>query len=173
MWLEWASMTNLKALCVFSSTEVKREWCLAALLCTQMVGISLSLTSFPSFPRQKAMCKCLSSPSLPMTSIDFLWGGAGAIHQQALASFGVFCIGCQSKESSRRHRLALGLSRNRCVYSEDFKFSEDSVRVVKQRMLLWLENGSFIRRKWICYQSMGRVNNNCTNTLWWDTAGGG
>lgn len=167
MWLEWASMTNLEALCVFSSTEVKREWCLAALLCTQMVGISLSLTSFPSFPRQKAMCKCLSSPSLPMTSIDFLWGGAGAIHQQALASFGVVCIGCQSKESGRRHRLALGLSRNRCVYSED------SVRVVKQRMLLWLENGSFIRRKWICYQSVGRVNNNCTNTLWWDTAGGG
>lgn len=69
------------------------------------------------------------------------------------------------KRAVEEHRLALGLSRNRCVYSEDFKFSEDSVRVVKQRMLLWLENGSFIRRKWICYQSVGRVNNNCTNTL--------
>lgn len=36
-----------------------------------------------TFPRQTAMCKCLSIPSLPMTSIDFLWGGAGAIHQEA------------------------------------------------------------------------------------------
>lgn len=159
-------------MCLFEYWGKKRVMLGSAPLYTDGWHLSLSLTSFPSFPRQKAMCKCLSSPSLPMTSIDFLWGGAGAIHQQALASFGVFCIGCQSKESSRRHRLALGLSRNRCVYSEDFKFSEDSVRVVKQRMLLWLENGSFIRRKWICYQSVGRVNNNCTNTLWWDTAGG-
>lgn len=51
-----------------SSTEVKRVMLGSAPLYTD--GWQLSLTSFPSFSRQKAMSKCLSSPSFPMVSSE-------------------------------------------------------------------------------------------------------
>lgn len=140
-------MFNLETLCVSLRPGVKKGLTLgSAPLYTDGWQRSLCASPSPPLPRQTAMCKCLSSPSQPMTSIDFLWGGAGAIHQQALAFAGAVWHRLSIKRQRQTTQVGfVAESVTRC-----FLCSERLERIAEGgRAVFWIENTSFDRKSYV------------------------